>query len=71
MKSRNLTQEDASKYQTLRLQALKEFPTAFGSTYDLEKKVTLLELKEKLQQKDYVFTIGTFLDEKLVGIFNV
>ena len=42
MKSNILTEENASMYQLLRLQALIEFPKAFGSTYDLEKKFTLL-----------------------------
>lgn len=70
MKSRILTQEDISAYQTLRLQALKEFPTSFGSSYELEKNSTSLEIKEKLQQNENRFTIGTFLNGKLVGILT-
>lgn len=61
---------DANDYQKLRLQGLKDHPTAFGSSYEEEKEYTVEAYQSRLQSKD-VFTFGAFENEKLVGVVTL
>jgi ribosomal protein S18 acetylase RimI-like enzyme len=68
MQVRRLTEDDLDALWTVRLQALKDNPEAFGSTYD----ETLVRGKESFRQRlapgDEVFYLGAFEGASLVGI---
>src|SRR5438105_15205293 len=49
MKVRLLTSDDVSDYRELRLQALQESPTAFGSSYEHEATLPLEEFAARLR----------------------
>src|SRR5262249_24184767 len=67
---RQLTPDDAAAYQHLRLQGLRESPTAFSSSYSQEADRSLSEIAVRLTPaadgSRCVF--GAFASEKLVGI---
>ncbi|MCI3927673.1 GNAT family N-acetyltransferase [Paenibacillus sp. TRM 82003] len=69
MNIRVLLPADAASYQRLRLRALRECPSAFGSTYEREAAFTDAFVAERLQPTEGRFTLGAFeaLGE-LVGI---
>jgi len=49
MQIRFLTEPDLGNYRELRLHALQESPTSFGSSYEQESKMPLLELAIRLR----------------------
>src|SRR5437762_538462 len=70
MKIRQLNQDDAASYQSLRLEGLKESPTAFGSSYQVEAGRTLPDVAARLQTSPESTTsvFGAFAEGRLVGI---
>ena len=67
---RELSEDDALKYRTLRLRALKEHPTAFVSSYEEQKDWPLETFAQRIRRSfDSVdsFNLGCFVDEDLVG----
>jgi ribosomal protein S18 acetylase RimI-like enzyme len=69
MKVRALTADDASTYQTLRLLALQESPTAFSSSYSDEAIRSPSEIAVRVTPAPdgSLCVFGAFVDEQLVG----
>jgi RimJ/RimL family protein N-acetyltransferase len=62
---RPLGRDDATQYREFRLEALRESPTAFTSTYDEESVKPLSVTIDRLARD---VTVGAFDGEDLVGI---
>lgn len=61
-----LAAEDAENYRTLRLEALKNNPEAFSSSYEEESVLPISAFEKRLHSSDsYIF--GAFSDTRLVG----
>ncbi|WP_427914446.1 N-acetyltransferase family protein [Ramlibacter sp. MMS24-I3-19] len=71
MHIRRLTPIDASIYQALRLAALKELPTAYGSSYDEEKDAPMTVVEGILAHRPDRGTFGAFRASQLVGLVSV
>jgi ribosomal protein S18 acetylase RimI-like enzyme len=68
MTIRILTADDAAIHRELRLFALREHPTAFGSSYEEEVNRSLSVTASRLSPPDSDnFTLGAFVGDKLVG----
>lgn len=66
---RMLTSEDAEVYRGLRLQSLRLHPEAYLSSYESEKKLSIVTTRIRLEPSENNFTLGAFDgEEKLVGI---
>ena len=67
---RELTKSDAAEFRVLRLRALKEYPTIFSSSYEVEREWSLDRFAERLAEnarsKDG-FMLGCFVEGDLVG----
>jgi RimJ/RimL family protein N-acetyltransferase len=61
---RRLSTDDAGVYRELRLDGLRNAPTAFGSSYEAESKNTLEEFAERLNRS---YVAGAWLTGSLVG----
>jgi ribosomal protein S18 acetylase RimI-like enzyme len=61
---RRLRSDDADCFRTIRLEALKADPEAFGSTFEAEEKLDLAWFARRLEDA-HVF--GAFRDGELVG----
>jgi ribosomal protein S18 acetylase RimI-like enzyme len=66
MKLRRLGVLDAENYMNIRLQALKNNPEAFGSSFEEEKDRTVELYEQRLTSGDS-FTYGAFQHQQLVG----
>ena len=66
MKVRRLTVEDAEYYRKMRLQALKEHPEAFSSSYEEEGQYSLDVYKDRFQSNNSL-TLGAFEKGVLIG----
>ncbi|WP_349409448.1 GNAT family N-acetyltransferase [Pseudalkalibacillus sp. SCS-8] len=67
---RKLRPEDASEYQRIRVEGLKEFPEAFASSYDEEADRSIEDVSKRLDHKQpyTLFTAGAYYGRELVGI---
>ncbi|PKG25041.1 GNAT family N-acetyltransferase [Niallia nealsonii] len=70
MEIRILHTEDASVYQDIRLEALKNHPEAFGSSYEEEVHFSIDVFNNRLMNKDN-FTFGAFEKNQLVGVVTL
>lgn len=71
MNIRLLNESDSQVYQVVRLQALKNDPDSFGSTYEQEAVRPLEKYAERIQHTKNQFTLGCFDDsDSLIGIVN-
>jgi ribosomal protein S18 acetylase RimI-like enzyme len=68
MQIRILDKTDAEIYRELRLKSLKENPEAFLTTYEIEKDKSIEQLQQNLVPSDNRFTLGAFINGKLIGI---
>jgi ribosomal protein S18 acetylase RimI-like enzyme len=68
MHIRRLTPADATAFQALRLAALCDAPSAFGSSYEEEKEFSAAVIEGRLALKDDRGPFGAFEDEVLVGL---
>ena len=74
MQIRELTNTDAAEYRPLRLRALKEHPTAFGSSYEQQKDWPLEVFAERLSEtpgSTDSFLLGCFVEGNLVGSIGI
>ncbi|WP_226683250.1 GNAT family N-acetyltransferase [Sutcliffiella horikoshii] len=63
---RHLTPTDAESYRTIRLEALKNKPEAFSSSYEDEVDFTVEKYRNRFSN-DHTYTFGAFKGENLVG----
>ena len=69
---RTLTPSDAEVYRELRLQSLRLHPDAYLSSYESEKKLSIVTTRIRLEPSDNQFTLGAFdVEEKLRGIVTL
>ncbi|RDU38860.1 GNAT family N-acetyltransferase [Neobacillus piezotolerans] len=66
MEIRKLNAQDAKMYRTLRLEALRNHPDAFGSSYEEELEYPLSLFEERFRNGPAV-TLGAFIDGGLAG----
>lgn len=65
---RRLTKNDLNIFFELRLEVLKNFPTAFLSSYDEEKKSSASFYEDILcQTEEDNLIFGAFISSKLIG----
>src|SRR5690606_8500432 len=67
MEVRRLTVEDAEAYRTLRLEALRTVPTAFGSSYEDDARLPLSEFAKRVEVSESSAIYGAFEGGALVG----
>lgn len=67
MEIRVLNEQDTQAYRTIRLNALKNSPESFGSSYEEEADFTDERFLQRLI-KPNSFTYGAFEEDQLVGI---
>ena len=71
MHLRLLDKPDAKTYQVIRLQALKNDPESFGSTYEQEVNKPLEKFAERIKLTNNQFTLGCFdSSHTLIGIIH-
>ena len=68
MKVRKLVPADAAAFQALRLQALREDPVAFASSYEDERDTPLETVAERLAPTGDRAIVGAFDGGQLVGL---
>lgn len=68
MHIRRLMPADATAFQALRLSALKNAPSAFGSSYEEEKNFPASTIEGRLAEKSDRGPFGAFENEALVGL---
>jgi RimJ/RimL family protein N-acetyltransferase len=71
MEIRKLNSSDVEDYVRLRLEALRQNPEAFATTYEetvsIGHEALMLKTAKRLDSQE-TFTIGAFVDEQLVGV---
>jgi ribosomal protein S18 acetylase RimI-like enzyme len=70
MEIRKLGPKDASAYKELRLEALRNHPEAFSSSYEEEKEYPLERTASRFNDR-YSFTFGAFADKRLIGVVSL
>jgi ribosomal protein S18 acetylase RimI-like enzyme len=68
---RELDPPDARAFQSLRLQGLRECPTAFASSYEEECDLALSVVADRLGPQDGRATFGAFRGAELVGLVGI
>lgn len=68
---RALTEADAVAYRALRLEALRDAPRAFATSYEEELARPLEATVERLRPKTDAAAFGAFEGERLVGMCSV
>jgi ribosomal protein S18 acetylase RimI-like enzyme len=71
MKTRLLTAVDAAAYQSLRLEGLREAPSAFTASHEDESSTPLAEIARRLSPGSGRIYLGVFDGEELVAIARV
>lgn len=68
---RELLPSDAAAFQTLRLQGLRECPSAFASSWEEECDTETADIAASLVGTTDRFLLGAFLGEDLVGLLGL
>lgn len=68
MEIRQLTPLDAEEYLNIRLEALKNNPSSFASSFEESKHQTADKFKERFSTSAHSFTFGVFEKSELIGI---
>ncbi|WP_411955056.1 N-acetyltransferase family protein [Alkalibacillus sp. S2W] len=71
MEIRELYPNDAEEYLTIRLEALKNNPSAFASSYEEEKNVYAEKYKSSFNNKSSAITFGAYEESQLVGVVTL
>ena len=71
MNLRKLAREDAAAFQGIRLQGLRECPSAFSSSYEEEADTPLQTIAERLTPKPDDAIFGCFVNSKLAGVIGL
>jgi RimJ/RimL family protein N-acetyltransferase len=71
MNIRQLEPSDANAFQTLRLQALRECPAAFLSSYEEECNTPPETIAGRFAPNPHGRTFGAFMENSLVGIVGL
>ena len=66
MELRRLTATDADDYKIIRLEALKNNPEAFSSSFEEELEYST-EIFEGRLSTEHIYTFGAFVEKRLVG----
>ncbi|MGF9698040.1 GNAT family N-acetyltransferase [Paenibacillus sp. MABNR03] len=65
---RNIRRDEADKYWPLRLEALKNHPEAFGSSYEASVPLPMNEVQDRIHNEPDDYILGAFTEEgMLVG----
>lgn len=65
-----LSSKHATSYRNIRLEALKNHPEAFASSYEEEKQFSIDHFESRIQD-DGIYTFGAFEQEDLVGVVTL
>ena len=65
---RVLSSKDAAEFQRLRLEGLRESPTAFSSSYEDERESDLARVAERIASDSRRALFGAFDGDELVGL---
>lgn len=65
---RPLTPSEAQAYQDLRLEALRDHPEAFGSSYEEEALFSLETIRSRIPSSGPNAIFGVFAGERLIGM---
>lgn len=68
MQVRTLDADDTAAFQALRLQGLREAPSAFASSYEEEAETPLATIAEHLARREDGAVFGAFEGQRLLGI---
>ena len=68
---RRLSPADAPAFRHLRLQALQESPTAFGSSYGEEARQPLAAFQKRLERRADNWVFGSLQGEQLLGVVRL
>ena len=68
---RALTPADALAFHTLRLQGLRECPTAFSSSVEEEEGLTVEEVAGRLDAREDAVILGAFRAAELAGVVGL
>ena len=71
MEIRVLTEKDAAASRRLRLEGLRDNPTAFAASYDEERQLTVELVAGRLIRTEYGAVFGAFDQEALVGMVGI
>ncbi|MDL4839484.1 GNAT family N-acetyltransferase [Aquibacillus sp. LR5S19] len=71
MEIRQLNSPDAEEYLSIRLEALKNSPYAFASSYEEEKNQRAEKYKNRFNAPANTLTFGAFEDSQLVGVVTL
>ncbi|MDP4086337.1 MAG: GNAT family N-acetyltransferase [Bacillota bacterium] len=67
---RLLNPKDAGSFRKIRLEALKNHPEAFSTSFEEEQEFSLESFEERLN-RNYSYTFGAFEGEKSIGIVTM
>jgi len=71
MEIRVLNAADAADFQSLRLEALRQCPTAFTSSYEEERDIPLAQVAQRLAPTPNGVVLGAFEEGLLIGMTGI